>query len=155
IRNDINLAAVTDAPVDFELLAGLSITGRLDGSDGLPVVGARIEAWPRTAEPAYVATSGVDGRFQLPGLPEGPHRLRVMADGYQTLDRADVAAGTQTLVLSLQRRGGALVTVRDPDGAVLREYRLAVRRYLAEVGGGLGAVPDLPERTVRLGPDEV
>src|SRR5262245_39002486 len=51
IRNDINLAAVTDAPVDFELLAGLSITGRLDGSDGLPVVGARIEAWPRTAEP--------------------------------------------------------------------------------------------------------
>jgi protocatechuate 3,4-dioxygenase beta subunit len=155
IRNDINLAAVSDAPVDFELLAGLSIAGRLDGSDGRPVVGARIEAWPRTAEPAYIATSGVDGQFRLHGLREGPHRLRVLADGYQTLDRGDVAAGTQSLVLSLQRRGGALVTVRDPDGAVLREYRLAVRRYLAEAGGGLGALPDLPERTVHLGPDEL
>jgi hypothetical protein len=155
IREEINLAAVTDAPVDFELLPGLSIAGRLDGSDGRPVAGARIVGWPRTAEPAYLATSGADGRFQLHGLREGPHRLRVDADGYQTLDRMDVAAGTQNLVLSLQRRGGALVTVRSPDGSVLREYRLAVRRYLAEAGGNIGAVPDLPERTVRLGPDEV
>src|SRR5262245_37176316 len=154
IRDEINLAAVTDAPVDFELLAGLSIAGKLDGSDGRPVVGAQIKAWPRTAELEFVATSGTDGQFQLHGLREGPHRLRVQADGYQTLDRSDVAAGTQMLVLSLQRRGSAQVTVRDPDGAVLREYRLAVRRYLAEGGGGIGAVHDLPERTVRLGPDE-
>jgi hypothetical protein len=155
VSDELNLAAVTDAPIDFELLAGLSIAGRLDGSDGRPVVGAQIKAWPRTTDPAYVTTSGTNGQFQLHGLREGPHRLHVVADGYQSLDRADVAAGTQTLVLLLQRRGGALVTVRDPDGAVLHEYRLAVRRHLAEAGGGIGAVPDLPERTVRLGPDEV
>ena len=154
LRDQVDLGASARIEIDFELLGGLSITGRLLGNDGQAIGSAHVEAWPAAAEPAFVGQVESDGRFQVHGLREGPHRLRVVAAGYQTLDQQNVAAGSQDLQLQLERRGSAAVVVRAPDGHVLRDYRLALRQYFAESGGQIGAVHDVPDRTVKLGPQE-
>lgn len=138
---------------DFALPRGLSIAGVLvPGSKPLGAV--RITVYPKAAEPAFFGEVAADGRFFVHGLKEGPHLLKVEADGFQPVDRDDVAAGVQDLRIELAARGRAGLRVVAPDGTVQRRYRLAVRRWVEGDGGQIGIVRDVPDRIVHLGPGE-
>src|SRR5687768_8223030 len=57
------------------------ITGRvIDASQGTPVAGAVVELVGAT--PAKTATSGIDGRYNLLGVPAGTVSIRVRLIGY-------------------------------------------------------------------------
>ncbi|MEQ1633382.1 MAG: carboxypeptidase regulatory-like domain-containing protein, partial [Planctomycetota bacterium] len=86
-------------------------------------------------------------------LREGPHLLQIAAEGFQPLERDEVAAGTTDLVVALSPRGRAGVTVRDGSGTVLRRYRLAIRQWFEQNGGQIGMVRDVPDRVVHLDQD--
>ena len=135
--------------VDFALPRGMSIGGVFD-TGGAPLGAVRIECYSKATEPAFHGSTATDGRFFVHGLREGPHLLRIEADGYQPVSIDNVAAGTDDLRVVLSPRGSASVEVHDPDGTLLRQYRVAVRRYLTEHGGALGTVRDVADRVVRL-----
>lgn len=150
IRDSIELRADRPVEVDFELLPGLAIAGQILAEDGQPVAAARVEAWPNAAEPPHSTTSLADGRFVLHGLVEGRYRLRAAAEGFQSQELSEVVAGSAAVSLRLPRRAAVRVTVRSPQGTVLRHFRLALRRWFDSDGGQIAAVSDVPDRTVRL-----
>lgn len=153
-RDDLDLAAPGELQVDFQLLGGKSILGRVVDPDGRPVAAAEVEAWPTAAEPSFRATVDTEGRFQLDGLREGPHRLRTTAEGFQAAELTQVSSGGPELLIRLERRASAILQVRTPDGEVVREFRLATRLWFPHNGGQIGPVPELPERLVKLDPGE-
>lgn len=145
--------------VNFGLRPGHSLGGALRSSDGRPIAGARVEAWPMTASgQPLLAQSHADGGFVVHGLTAGSHRLRVFARGFQNLDLPDLVPTRLDLQLTLLPRARLSVTVRGDDGQVLHSYQLAVRRYFpskepgaSEVSrGDLGLLADVPEQRVRL-----
>ena len=72
-----------------------------------------------------------DGRFFVHGLREGPHLLKIAADGFRPIDRDDIAAGTTDLVIELQPRGRAGVVVH-----VVRSESDGFLNRLVEASGG-------------------
>ena len=151
IRDEIDLTGRAVVEVDFALPRGLSVRGRLD-TGGLPLTAVKITLFPKTAEPPFEGRAEADGTFAIHGLRDGPHLLQIAADGFQPVERDDVTAGTQDLVIPLVPRGRGGVRVLAADGSVLRRYRLAVRRWFEAGGGQIGTVRDVPERVVRLDP---
>ena len=151
LRDEIELDGRTSVVVDFALPRGLSIEGRLDPA-GRPLGAVQITVYPKAAEPPFRGTVGSDGSFAVQGLREGPHLVQVAAEGFQPVERDLVAAGTRDLVIALAPRGRAAVRVLDARGQVLRQYRLAVRRWFDTNGGQIGMVRDAPDRVVKLDP---
>ncbi|MGE3172811.1 MAG: carboxypeptidase-like regulatory domain-containing protein [Planctomycetota bacterium] len=150
IHSELELTDGAPIVRDFELPRGLSLQGALRGPDG-PVAAAQVIAYAKNAEPAFRGVVGSDGRFFVHGLREGPHLLKITADGFQPHDLDGVAAGTQDLLVDLVPRGRASVVVFAASGQLVHRYRLAVRRWYAE-GGHTAAVRDVPERVVQLQP---
>ena len=94
----------------------------------------------------------------MPGLrPTARHRVRIRAPGFAPQELADVWPG-DPIDCRLERRASLRVAVRTPNGAVVRSYRLALRRYFpavagtgsTEAPGRIGAARDVPEQRVRL-----
>ncbi len=152
IRDQVQIVAGQPVELDFALPRGRSIGGRLDTGGGT-LTAVHVEAFAKAAEPQFPGIVTADGRFFVHGLRDGPHLLRIAADGYQPVAIDNVAAGTEDLVVNLTPRGRASVEVLDGDGAMLRKYRLAVRRYFPETGQ-IAAVRDVPDRVVQLEPGE-
>jgi Carboxypeptidase regulatory-like domain len=153
-RDDLDLTAPGELQVDFQLLGGKSILGRVVDPDGRPIAAAEVEAWPTAAEPSFRTATDSDGRFQLDGLRDGPHRLHTTADGFQAADLAQQISGGPEILIRLERRATASLQVRTPDGDIVREFRLAVRLWFPQNGGQIGPVAELPERLVQLEPGE-
>ena len=150
VKSDIQLDRDRPAEVDFALPPGLALAGTLRDEVGRPVAGARVEAWPQTASgSALLGRSDGDGRFTVLGLQAGPHRLRVQARGFEPFELLDLAAGRGDLEVVLQPRARIRVRATTPTGAVLRAYRLSLRRVF-EGSEQLGMVADVPEQRVRL-----
>jgi protocatechuate 3,4-dioxygenase beta subunit len=150
VASDVRLSPDQPVELDFELAPGLALTGSVTDPDGMPVADARVEAWPaKRSEPALVALADADGRFTVHGLSEGPHRVRVAARGYHTLERPDVTAGSSDLQFTLDTRGRVRVRVTTPAGNVVRSYQLAVRRWFPD-RAQVAFVADVPEQRVRL-----
>ncbi|MCA8951565.1 MAG: carboxypeptidase regulatory-like domain-containing protein, partial [Planctomycetes bacterium] len=162
IRNGVNLATATAVEVDFALPPGLAIAGRVVDDRGQPIAAARIEAWAAaTSLPPCVAQSLADGTFEVVGLRPGPQRLQVSARGYHELELTGIAAGEREVAIALRPRASVRVRVTG-DGAVIRIFRLGVRRCLSAGArdeqpapfGPLGRVRELPDQRVRLAPQD-
>lgn len=150
-RDDVELQGEAPIVVDFALSPGLGIRGRVVDGQGLGIAMARLEAQPiEMAGDALVGTSDAYGQFEVLGLVKGRYRLRVLATGYETEQLPGVDAGAENLRIALTPRTVARVLVRSPTGAVLRSYRLGLRRYFPEHGGQVGVVVDVPDQRVRL-----
>lgn len=151
IRSDIQLQRDEPTVVDFELPPGLTIGGSVANDRSEPVVGASIEAWPmKSAGNALRSRSDSRGNFLVVGLIDGPYRVRVSASGFETWQRVEVAAGQLDLRCTLTARSWASVRVTTPTGAVVRNYRLGMRRYFPEQGGKVGTLADVPDQEVHL-----
>lgn len=152
-RNNVTAEEDRSIRVDFELQAGKKIRGLLESS-GRPLGRVKIEAWPKAAEPAHQGSLHADGRFEIAGLTPGNYLLRIHAQGFLPVELKNIPAGNHDLRVPLKARGNASVIVRSPQGSVLRDYRLSVRRYFEEHGGQIATVRNVPARSVQLPPNE-
>lgn len=152
LRQNIQLKSELPIEINFGLPPGQSISGQLTNHRGEPVAGASLEVWhlQQTANSPVSGESGDDGRFEIMGLAAGTNRLRVTAEGYENHEQRDVVSGSADLRIVLARRATLRVRVLTPEGQVVRSYQLALRRFLAEQGGAIGHVADVPEQRVRL-----
>ncbi len=151
VRQDIELTVAQPIELDFALPPGWTLRGEARDPAGHPVSQARVEVWPsKSAAAAFLTTSDPDGVFAVQGLSTGPHRVRVSARGFQTAEVTDVEAGRQDVQVVLARRGSVQVRVKTPEGAILRDYQLSIRRYFDDRGGQIGFVADVPEQGVHL-----
>ncbi|MFN9441299.1 MAG: carboxypeptidase-like regulatory domain-containing protein [Planctomycetota bacterium] len=152
-----NLDLRGDGPhvVDFALLPGQSIAGRVVDAQGAPLGLTRIEAWPTEAagEPS-IATSAADGSFEVLGLGLGKHGLRASRRGYGTTTANGVDSGARSVQLQLPALATARVRVVDAAGAPLRRFRLGLRRVFLAHGDTIAAVPEVADRSVQLGPTD-
>ncbi len=112
--------------VDFLLTKGLSISGRVIDKQGNPVQGANIylsrrrvvgdrsESW---SNPGESARSGKDGRFRIGALEKGAvFRLGARADGFLPWPGKWVRAGTQGILVTLERGCAVKARVLDYQG---------------------------------------
>ncbi|MBL8750257.1 MAG: carboxypeptidase regulatory-like domain-containing protein [Planctomycetes bacterium] len=151
VRTGLDLGTQPLPDVDFALPAGLTIRGRVHERNGAGVASARIEAWPEQAAlPPLVATSDADGWFNVQNLAPGRYRLRVSARSFVATERLEVEAGRTDLLIAIARRSSLRLRVLAPGGTLVRDYQLAVRRFLADRDGHLAYVPDVPDRRVAL-----
>ncbi len=148
-----NLELKGDAPVDvdFALLPGQAIAGRVVDADGAPVAQARVEAWPTEAsgEPLVALTSG-DGAYEVLGLGQGKHAVKATRRGYHAALAANVESGRADVTLTLRQQGRVRARVVGGDGAPVRRFRIGLRRVFVAQGGQIAAVADVPDRSVAL-----
>ncbi len=75
--------------VDFFLVRGLTVTGRVTRHDGAPVPGARVVALPARDEsaddpsmpPGAFGRANARGEYELANLPEGIYQISAFSDG--------------------------------------------------------------------------
>lgn len=161
VRRDVALSPGAPVTVDFALQAGATLTGSVRTLDGAPVAAATVSAWPQRPGAREVrGFSDRQGAFSLPGLPPGKLRVVASARGHANVEVRDVEAGAP-LPLFLRPSNRIQVTAKTPAGAVLRRYRLAVRRFFPAkpdrpldaatlAGGQIGGLPEVPVQRVRL-----
>ncbi|MBL8738239.1 MAG: carboxypeptidase regulatory-like domain-containing protein [Planctomycetes bacterium] len=153
-RNDLDLATVANVRVDFALPPGQRLSGTVADDRGQAVPDARVEAWQqRPGAPPLVGRSDANGDFVVHGLlPNESYRLTVRAEGHETAELLPVAPGSSGLRLVLVPHTALSLGVTTPDGQPVRTYRVAVRRWFEGPPASLGALPELQEQFVRLGP---
>ena len=160
-RRNVEMSVDEPVTVNFELPTGITLSGDVRTSSGDPIADAVVTAWPN--EPGLTKTHGTTdatGSFSLGGLQNAPHRVLIAAKGHASVDRSDVDP-RDPLHVVLLRRHRIHVTAKTPKGAVLRTYRLALRRFFAAqpeaaldasalAGGRIGALHEVPQQRVRL-----
>ncbi|MBN2491588.1 MAG: carboxypeptidase regulatory-like domain-containing protein, partial [Planctomycetes bacterium] len=117
---------------DVTLPAGAVLAGRVEDSEGRPLVEAEVQARPVTPaaerpRPSWIrARLEPGGRFRLDGLAQGTYCLEGSAPGYETQEQT-ASAGDCDLVLRLQRpprvTGRVLIL---PGGAPATAFRLSL-----------------------------
>lgn len=156
VRKDIDLSKAADTEIDFGLPPGLALVGRVVDPAGKPVARAQIEAWPTTAAlPACTAVTQTDGAFAVLGLREGKHLVKVRARGFQDVDLRDIVAGRDDVRVTLRPRARLLVRAFTPNGRIVRDYRVGVRRYFAATANTreqVARVVELPDQRARIAP---
>ncbi len=139
------------AEVEIQLTAGSTLVGQISDESGTPILAASISVLEAADLDWPAALSDQDGSFRLEGLPRGPHRIQVQADGFVTrqfpveLDRSEHA---MDVVLS---RGDVLVgRAVDETGSPLSQMhvRASAQEYfgsdLVEEDGSF-EISGLPE----------
>ncbi|MFK7741226.1 MAG: carboxypeptidase regulatory-like domain-containing protein [Planctomycetota bacterium] len=161
VRKDIELKPDQVTEVDFELPPGRTLSGRIQSLAGTPIANARIEARPKQRElPAASGFTDAQGLFELDGLHPMTHSVRVLAPGFARGERNGVEPGT-FVELTLKRGHQVRVIARTQTGAVLRRYRLGLRRFFpkdldapldrqALAQGDIGRVPEVAEIRAQL-----
>ena len=108
------LTARTDAAVG-------SVAGVVENVSNQPLSGARVSAVPGS----FATETGADGRYLLPGLPQGSYGLTASLDGYRSEQRpgVEVLGNQSTLVdftLEEQAAFGTIAgEVKDANGSLL------------------------------------
>ena len=129
--------------------------GRVTDDVGTPVADARVQAFPLRA-PATPLVTHTDerGEFVLHGLMPETYRVAVRATHHEPAEQSPVAPGSNALRFVLTPRGAISLRVVTPTGDIVRAYRVALRRWFDAPPNPpqIGAVPEVPERLVRLGP---
>lgn len=151
LKTNLELKGAAPIDVDFALLPGQAIGGRVVDADGAPVAQARVEAWPTEAsgEP-LVGVTGGDGAFEVLGLGQGKHAVKAARPGYHAALAANVESGRADVTLTLRRQGRVRARVVGGDGAPVRRFRVGLRRVFVAQGGQIAAVADVPDRSVAL-----
>lgn len=153
-RSDVDLATTTNVRVDFALPPGQRITGTVADDRGEAVPFAHVEAFPqRPGTPPLEGDSDAAGAFVVHGLsPTESYRVLVRAVGHEPTELQPVAPGASGLHFVLVPHTSLRLRVTTPDGQVVRSYRVAVRRWFEGPPAALGALPEMQEQFVRLGP---
>jgi len=127
------------------------ITGRvLDAAQGVPLSGAIIEVIGTT--PLKSASTGIDGRYNLLGVPAGSHALRIRLIGYRPkmVTGVDLAAGaiiTQDVTLDaetvqLQELTVTAASERGSVASALNEQRQSLNVVNAVTAEEISRSPD-------------
>lgn len=155
VKTNLELRADGPVEVEFALLPGQAIAGRVVDASGAPLVGARVEAWPTEASgDALVGASGPDGAFEVLGLGQGKHAVKASLHGYETAMQHDVLSGRADVQVPLRRLGRVRARVLGADGAPVRRCKVGLRRVFVAQGGQIAAVADVPDRSVVLAPGD-
>ncbi len=104
---DVEVLEGLETPeVLLHLFPGVTISGRVEDTAGVPIGAAQVTAFVRDqARPRFERTvTGEDGSFEMTGLEERAHSVAAEAEGF---DRAsqDVEAPASGVVLVLERGG--------------------------------------------------
>jgi hypothetical protein len=154
-KADLDLRGDGPIVVDFALLPGQSIAGRVVDAQGAPLGQARVDAWPlEAAGDTASTTSAADGTFEVLGLGLGKHAVLATRRGHATATAKGVDSGARNVQLQMAALANVRVRVAAADGAPLRRFRLGLRRIFVAQGGAIAAVPEVADRSVQLGPDE-
>jgi hypothetical protein len=118
-EQDVTVAAGGVADLRLALPKGLAIAGKVTDAAGRPQGGVNVRA--STASPGAMgggfAQTLADGSFEMTGLKEGSYTLSAEGQHGTFALRPGVAAGSTSVVLSLQPGGRLSVTAVGPDGA--------------------------------------
>jgi protocatechuate 3,4-dioxygenase beta subunit len=123
--------------VTFELDRGLSISGRVLGTDGLPIGGADVAAFRALADPnadleetlraivdiekiareeVHTTVSEENGTYQIDGLEPRWYSVRAVADGHAPGEREDVPAPSKEIDIILDVGATLEGFVHDTSG---------------------------------------
>lgn len=143
-----------DLPIDLVFAGGMSIRGRVLGSDGRPLVSAVIEGTRARGLAAQgddfvIRNTNTDskGRFVLENLTPGPYEVRAAREspkvrGFVTLRTVRAYAGSQDVEIVLPHRVVVTGRVLDSEGHAVPTAR--VGRFGRCDGAGVFAVPVAP-----------
>jgi len=134
-RIDVTAGEVVQG-IELQADRGLSVSGRVTGPDGEPVVEARVMGFlppsmfsmRANADRQYRSSEAVDqdGVFTLWGYDQGQVRVKAEADGY-VADSVDVAAGAVDIVIQLQRKTAIKgIAIDLSTGEPLTDYQLRI-----------------------------
>lgn len=120
--------------VELEVRPAAAIGGRILGSDGQPVPGAAVVAFPDHGGSIYFASAGRNGYFDLHNLPPGGYHVCGLAYGggrdgqhcRRGLVRTRRATVSRHVDFSFPLRGSVQVSVRDAAGHPLAGVDAAV-----------------------------
>jgi len=151
LKTNLELKADSPIEVDFALLPGQTIGGKVIDDGGAPVAQARVEAWPTEAsgEP-LVGVTDTDGDFEVLGLGQGKHAVKATQRGYHAAVAANVDSGRADVSLTLRQLGRVHARIVGSNGAPVRRCRVGLRRVFVAQGGQIAAVADVPDRSVVL-----
>jgi len=136
-------AAAAAVPAAAQDYSQVNATGRVQGTDGQPVAGATVTVTSNAQGFTRTVTTGNDGGFRVPSLPQGSYTFTISAEGYDsfsddavTLTQAG-AANQFTLAATGGSAGGDIVVTagrvqvvdfdRNTTGAVINVGELATR----------------------------
>lgn len=161
VKQGVELQAGVAVTVDFELPPGKTLSGTVRTSTGVPIANARIEAIPKQANmPLLVAFSDERGAFVVHGLRKGKHTVRATAKGFAKTSQDDVEPGAD-VQLTMVPQNRIHVIARTPNGRLLRNYRVGLRRFFPKDHqapldatavrlGTIGSIHEIRDQRVRL-----
>jgi protocatechuate 3,4-dioxygenase beta subunit len=144
VRTPINVEGKPDeqVTVDFTLDVAQPIAGRVVGSDGAGIKGAKILAFNTGNNVSFrgEATSLDDGQFQLNDLHPGSYILQCNATGYRQQKHTRVATGNMDVQIDMmaQARVEGRV-VEAASGNPIQNFTCSVRRVAPQQAGGIAA----------------
>ncbi len=151
--------------VDFALPVGRSIAGVVLDRHGMPIAGAKVEAQRLKREKlkrrsahdydgmprdALWASTGEDGRFEVPHLMEGEYRLAATAQGFVRCERKPFQAGDKNVQVVLDKQGEARLRVFDKSNRPMSSYVATVKAFFEREEQHVGNT-DIPP--VQVQPD--
>ncbi|MBK8097896.1 MAG: carboxypeptidase regulatory-like domain-containing protein [Planctomycetes bacterium] len=153
-KHNLQIAATTTNEFVLELAVGLPIAGVVTDNQGNPIRGCTILATALSAKAPQTGTasSDTDGRFRLEGLREGEFQLAFTAKGYEEHQQKPVPAGMLDLGVALEPRAFAKLKVLAANGAPIKAYKLALKRFFPDNPLGIGNVPEF--RDLRITPGD-
>jgi protocatechuate 3,4-dioxygenase beta subunit len=124
--------APTQEPLQIELKAARSLSGRVTGPEGEPVADASLNWFQSEGGGGYssrsLGTSDADGRFQVTGFPPGPLSLVVSAEGYvpRQIEGLQIPGDREPeeLQITLQRAITLEVRVLNAEGEPVPDARV-------------------------------
>ncbi|MBI4603179.1 MAG: carboxypeptidase regulatory-like domain-containing protein [Planctomycetes bacterium] len=132
------LEGQTTGGVDFTLLKGETLVGRVMEASGAPVAGAEVSLY---ASGVRDLQTDAEGRFRAEGVRPGGVSGSVRKRGFEKLD-LETEVPCAELVLQLERSGRISGAVRVPEGAEIRELHVVAVPVGTEPQAGRDAWAD-------------
>lgn len=79
------------APAAAQDYNQVNATGRVQGTNGQPIAGARVTVTSNAQGDSRSVTTGADGSFRVPALQQGTYTFSIQADGFDPLTDSAVA----------------------------------------------------------------
>lgn len=103
--------------LDLSLTAGHRLTGQVVAQAGTPVAEVYVSLWDPVREVGGGAVTRADGRFDVPGLPDGLYHLESHGPMGGVQSRLDLASDWDVGILTLLKKTGAMQGVVSGEGS--------------------------------------